>query len=120
MTTTVGEQQRSSTSWVTISTVLRCVSHNAIKLVLQLHPGERIEQRERLVQSKRRGSSARPGDSHTLLHPAESSRGITLALPAEAAARVRLGHRASRRTPDCSSASLTLSRTVSHGSRVAD
>src|SRR5439155_8422554 len=42
-----------------------------------------------------------PGDSHTLLHPRRELARITLALPAEAdRVEVRLGHRASRRTPD--------------------
>jgi len=36
---TVGDSSASSTSWVTISTVLRCVFPQRHQLVLQLHPG---------------------------------------------------------------------------------
>ncbi len=66
----------SSTSWVTMMTVLCVCLPQGHELVLQLHPGEGVEQRERLVEKEQpRLQREGAGDAHPLLHPADISRG---------------------------------------------
>ena len=92
------------------------------ELILKVHAGERIQQREGLVEEEKpRLEGEGAGDAHPLLHARGELARIAVALPRQAhRGQIGLGLRRGGARANLARESRTLSRTVSHGRSVAD